>query len=702
MANQTHTRSKLGAKGKILLPIITLGLLIGAGVAWYITRSATEQAIQSAVEGARTLTAQARETRAYYNKNVVTRAREKEVRATHDYAQNPGTIPLPATMMHELSETLTQKERFAVRLYSQYPFPFRQNGGARDVFEQEAVKFLTANPQQGYWRMEDYNGVPSIRYASADVMVAQSCVDCHNSHPLSPKKDWKQGDVRGVLELIMPIDRTLAAARTGARNVSLLIGGGLLLMLVVIALITQRQIFAPLGKMEQAAASIAVGDIHQQIEHRSRDEIGSLAQAFRGLIHYLKDAANTAESLSRGELDTNVAVRSEKDMLSQNFVRVTERLREVMSETTRLIEAARAGKLNERGNAQQFQGGYRELVGGINGMLDAIVSPINEAAAVLQQVAARDLTARMQGHYQGEHAKIKEALNTAVENLDTGLSQVSAGTEQVAAASNQINAGSQSLAQGASEQASSLEEVSASLQQISSMAKQNSAHAQEARAIAQEANKAATEGDHSMQRLSEAVDKIKASSDATAKIVKTIDEIAFQTNLLALNAAVEAARAGEAGKGFAVVADEVRNLAMRSAEAAKHTANLIEESVKNAEGGVSLNGEVLKQLGRIKERIEKVTEVMGEIAAASEQQSTGVEQVNTAVEQMNLVTQQTAANAEEQASAAEELSGQAAEMQSLVGSFKLSSAPSAHRFACAPRQRRAQSTSLTSATHLMN
>jgi methyl-accepting chemotaxis protein len=176
----------------------------------------------------------------------------------------------------------------------------------------------------------------------------------------------------------------------------------------------------------------------------------------------------------------------------------------------------------------------------------------------------------------------------------------------------------------------------------------------------------------SMKRLSESIRQIKTSSDATAKIVKTIDEIAFQTNLLALNAAVEAARAGDAGKGFAVVAEEVRNLAIRSAEAAKNTANRIEESVKNAAGGVAINQEVLKNLDEINAQIRKVSEVMAEIAGASEQQSQGIEQVNTAVEQLNMVVQQVAANAEQSASAAQELWKQADVMQSMIGQFHLS------------------------------
>ena len=257
----------------------------------------------------------------------------------------------------------------------------------------------------------------------------------------------------------------------------------------------------------------------------------------------------------------------------------------------------------------------------------------------------------------------------------------------VASAAGQIGQGSQALAQGASEQASSLEEVGASLQEMASMTRQNAGNSQEARGLTETSRTGVQRGLESMQRLSEAMEKIKASSDATARIVKTIDEIAFQTNLLALNAAVEAARAGDAGKGFAVVAEEVRNLAMRSAEAAKSTAELIDESVHNAESGVALNQTVLGQLQEITGQTNQVGEVMGEIATASEQQSSGIEQITSAVEQMNQLTQQNAANSEESASAAEELSGQAEELRGLVAAFRLSrQATAAHSLAASRRR----------------
>jgi methyl-accepting chemotaxis protein len=209
------------------------------------------------------------------------------------------------------------------------------------------------------------------------------------------------------------------------------------------------------------------------------------------------------------------------------------------------------------------------------------------------------------------------------------------------------------------------------------MTKQNASNAKEARSLSDGARSTADRGVDSMQRLSEAINRIKASSDSTAKIVKTIDEIAFQTNLLALNAAVEAARAGDAGKGFAVVAEEVRNLAMRSAEAAKNTSNLIEESVRNAEGGVSINQEVLTNLREINDQVNKVSEVMAEIASASDQQSQGIDQVTTAVQQMSDMTQQNAANSEESAASALELDNLAHKMQRMVDTFHLGNQQSA-------------------------
>lgn len=240
------------------------------------------------------------------------------------------------------------------------------------------------------------------------------------------------------------------------------------------------------------------------------------------------------------------------------------------------------------------------------------------------------------------------------------------GAEQVASAANQVAQSGQGLAEGASTQAASLEESSASLEELSSMTRQNSGNAEQANGAAREARDGAVRGTQAMQTMSAVIEKIKVSSDETAKIIRTIDEIAFQTNLLALNAAVEAARAGEAGKGFAVVAEEVRNLAQRSAQAARSTSTLIEESQQNAKSGVSAAQEVGSVLSQVASSIDKVAQLIAEVSAASREQTQGVEQINLAVSQMDQVTQSNAANAEESAAAGEELSAQARELQEMV------------------------------------
>jgi len=254
---------------------------------------------------------------------------------------------------------------------------------------------------------------------------------------------------------------------------------------------------------------------------------------------------------------------------------------------------------------------------------------------------------------------ISPPLEAAVRALQTFV-------EQTASAASQISNSSQTLAEGASEQAASLEETSASLEEMASMTKRNAEAAQNAKQVAGQARSVADSGTAGMQRMSAAMDGIKTSSGEIAKIIKTIDEIAFQTNILALNAAVEAARAGEAGAGFAVVAEEVRSLAQRSAQAAKETASKIEAALVKSEEGARASSEVSSILNEIVGQVRTMDTLVAEIANASSEQSQGIDQVNIAVSQMDKVTQGNAAAAEESAAAAEELTAQSTELQSLT------------------------------------
>jgi methyl-accepting chemotaxis protein len=446
-------------------------------------------------------------------------------------------------------------------------------------------------------------------------------------------------------------------------------GIGLLILVVgsLVFSVFAARLVQPIVKLQHAAERIAKGDHGVVVDIESKDEIGLLADSFRELIRYFKDVAAAAEAINAGNMSAQVLVKSDKDILSKNFLA----LKSVMEEISRLLEAMREGRLSVRGNADKFHGIYKNLVSAINRMMDEIVQPVQEASKTLEKVAQRDLTARMQGEYRGDYAIMKETLERAISNLSDGMNQVAAASEQVAHASTEISSSSKNLSLGGSEQAGALQEVSERLDDILKVIQRNSVFAREANSLSQEARASAEKGVSSMQRLSEAIDRIKASADATAKIVKTIDDIAFQTNLLALNAAVEAARAGESGKGFAVVAEEVRNLAMRSANAAKSTAHMLEESAHNASNGVSINMEVLKNLQEINGQVNKVSQVMHEISIASEEQLTGAQQISLAVGRASSVTQQNAATAQESAASAHELNAQASVMQEMVRTFRL-------------------------------
>jgi methyl-accepting chemotaxis protein len=463
--------------------------------------------------------------------------------------------------------------------------------------------------------------------------------------------------------------RSVVSARTSLLLVGLLIVVASMLAAGWIA----RQITRPLEQGVKLMTELGQGHLGHRLHLGQKDEIGALTHAMDEFAEDLQNIViGSMKKIAAGDLAIEVRPKDAGDEIAPALAGTIAALQGMNDEIMDLARAAMEGRLDARADTTKVGGDYRNMLEGINGTLDAVLQPIHEAAAVLERVANRDLSARVDGNYLGDHARIKDSLNRAVQNLDDSLQQVLVAVEQVASASSQVGGSSQDLARGASEQAAALEEVSSGLQEMTAVARQSAANAKEARGMAEGTRTGADRGLTSMQRMSEAMEKIKASSDSTAKIVKTIDEIAFQTNLLALNAAVEAARAGDAGKGFAVVAEEVRNLAMRSAEAAKNTANMIEESVHNAERGTTLNGEVLERLREIAAQAGRVSEVMGEIAVSSEQQTEGIDQISSAVEQMNQVTQQNAAGSEESASASEEMSAQAEELRALVSQFRLS------------------------------
>ena len=358
-----------------------------------------------------------------------------------------------------------------------------------------------------------------------------------------------------------------------------------------------------------------------------------LAFACALLIGYflkpLQKVVEVGEKLSVGDFSVDLSYKSQDEIgkLMHSMGDVVSRIRSIIGDLSEKLNQLAQGNFNvEMNNAEYYSGAYRPLFDSIHN----ISADLSGTMAEIQQSAIR----------------------------------VNSGAEQV-------SSGAQGLSQGATEQASSIEELSATVNDISEHIKKTAENTRLANAEAQNAGKEVSNSDKQMQQMKAAMENINEKSGEISKIIKTIDDIAFQTNILALNAAIEAARAGVAGKGFAVVAGEVGNLAQKSANAAKNTTLLIEETLQAVEQGTVLADSTAESLHRVVTGAGKVTELVNRIAEAAVEQSKAVEQVSVGINQISSVIQSNTATAEESAAASEELSGQSNILSDLVGRFRL-------------------------------
>jgi len=304
----------------------------------------------------------------------------------------------------------------------------------------------------------------------------------------------------------------------------------------------------------------------------------------------------------------------------------------------------------------------------------SIIRPINETASAMREISSGDgdLTVRLNTQGKDEITALTSHFNVFVTKIEDLVGDIKLSVGAINVAAGEIAAGNSDLSQRTEEQASSLEETASSLEELTSTVRQNADNARQANQLSQEASMVAAQGGERAKQVVATMGEITTSSNKIAEITSLIDSIAFQTNILALNAAVEAARAGEQGRGFAVVAGEVRTLAQRSAAAAKEISELISESVETVGLGSKLVHETGETIQEIVSSVKRVTDLMGEISAASDEQSQGIEQVNQAVIQMDDVTQQNAALVEEAAAAAESLEEQSEALSEAISLFKVS------------------------------
>jgi methyl-accepting chemotaxis protein len=468
---------------------------------------------------------------------------------------------------------------------------------------------------------------------------------------------------------------------------------------LIIFYIFKTKVGERLKKLTSLSEKIALGEVDLTVEANSLDEIGILEKSFSFMIENINAQAYSAEQVAIGELNTTVNIRSEKDVLSRSLQKVINTLKELTGQVLLLTNAAADGDLSARGDTAKFSGAYAQIMDDINATFRAFVRPIKESNSVLKSIADGDLTIRMTGDYKGDYAVIKDGINRVADSLSEIIEEVHIAVKATADAANQISISSEEMAAGALEQSAQTEEVASAIEEMTNTIFETSKNSSIAAETAKNAGDSAVEGGkvfaetiEGMNRIAtvvqestDTVHELGKSSDQIGEIIQVIEDIADQTNLLALNAAIEAARAGEQGRGFAVVADEVRKLAERTTKATKEIAGMIKKIQKDTGGAVeSMNkgteevekGKALADragdsLKVIITSAEKVIDVITQVAAASEEQSSASEQISKNIEGINNVTRESSAGIQSIAQASEELNKLTINLQNIVSKFKI-------------------------------
>ncbi|MEX7642086.1 methyl-accepting chemotaxis protein [Stenotrophomonas maltophilia] len=519
-------------------------------------------------------------------------------------------------------------------------------------------------------------------------------------------------------------DAAAEAIRLGERSLLqlLVLGGVALLVGIGASVMIGRSLTGPLARAVNLAERLSKGQLDQEFRLGGRDELTQLGEAMAsvrqsvqaaigaqlqmaeqheaGAIRYRMDATAFPGDFGRMVQATNSLVEShvqvellmaevmqryaigdlsrdlpdypgEKGTLTRTLAAVKQSLMAINAQIDELARAARAGDFSMRGDAAAFQYQFKAMVEHLNGMMASSQASIADVSDVLRAISHGDLTARMDGEYDGVFARMRDDANTTTAQLTGIVRGIQVAADSINNAAQELAAGNNDLSRRTEQQAANLEEAAASMEELTSTVRQNAELARQADSEAHAAGAAVRETEQAMAQMASVMGEIDQSSARISEISTVIDGIAFQTNILALNAAVEAARAGEQGRGFAVVASEVRTLAQRAGVAAKEIKELIEDAAAKVKSGLAVTVESEAAIARVAQASSRTTQLMSDIAAASKEQAAGIEQVNQVVVQMDQVTQQNAALVEEATAASRALEEQAHALTTSVSVFKV-------------------------------
>lgn len=546
-------------------------MLIGALLAGVLIPIQSQSNVQKeAIESAQKTVGQFKAIRSYYTKNIIKKVlAESSLKPSFNHKTEAKGVPLPATLIHDLSEILADKGT-SLKLYSPFPFPNRSSRQL-DTFGQNAWQALSKDPSKSYVETAEINGKTVVRVGVADIMISQICVNCHNSRADTPKNDWQLNDLRGVLEVNIPIDNQLKNGFILSMEIVAGIIAALVLIIVISWVIFKATIAKRLNQMIKAMEEVASGDgdLTRRVTSDGEDELAKIGKAFNSFINDMHHSV------------------------------------------------------------QQIADTYQH-----------VDSLSNELASVSNETRGR-------------------------------LQQQQTEVEMVATAMNEMTASSRDISQTASH--------------ASDSAKSADGHVIEGKEVVSQAINSITSLSNQVEQTTEAIKRLETDSENIGSVLDVIRGIAEQTNLLALNAAIEAARAGEQGRGFAVVADEVRTLANRtqqSTEEIQRTISRLQQGSKEAVEAMSRGRDqttisvehtekVGKTLDAIEEAVSSIHEMNSSVATATEEQSSVSEEINQNITNINSATADSVTSTQQVADTSDQLAVASAQLKSLIDRYKI-------------------------------